>query len=314
MEMTSAPKPTKPSLDKKQILIKMAIHIPYKMVIVVFAVFILSQTILYTPILWVQFSVQGSGFILAAARFLPDTEISKAAKSLYPDEFKRIELTFDNGPIKTTATTDSAMFKNAVKNVAPSVVRIAVSQCGGFRFVSGSGVAVAPNLILTNEHVATGASAIYIVDHTGTYPAAAITIDNDYDIAVLYSKFINLKPVPLSTTPIKIGSDAMTMGYPGASADLKMGIGKVSKAEVDSIQNRLDASSSFELPTGGLGPGSSGGPVINDKGEIIGINSGGSGEKLLAVMAEIATKSVESAKSSLLPVINFACQYQRSSY
>lgn len=299
--------------NRRQKLIKSLTAMPYKLAIVALAVFLLSQTLIYTPILWVQFSTQGSGLILAATRFFPDTEISRAAKNLYPHEFESIELLYDPGPIKSTLKAEDANFKNAVDKVSPSVVRIAISQCGGTRFGSASGVVIAPNLVMTNEHVATGASEIFIIDHNGTYPASVIVIDNDHDIAIIYSKYINLEPVPMSNKPFLSDEYAMTMGYPGGSADLKMAIGKTSATKFASIQNKLDSTSSFQLSSG-LGPGSSGGPVINSKGEIIGVNSGGNGELLLAVKSETATKTINAAKSTLLPTINIGCQYQRASY
>lgn len=288
--------------------------VPYKIIYYLVFIFLLSQTLLYIPISWVQFSAQGSGFIMAFARVFPDTYISKTAMKLSPNQFVKLQLPFDPGPIKNIDTSHAGDFKSIVDKIAPSIVRITTSRCIGTQNVAGSGSVIAPGLVITNQHVINGSSAIYIVDHNGTYPATPVVIDEDHDIAVIYSRFINLPPIPISDKAVAINTKAMSLGYPGANdQNFSMVIATTGNNQLASWHNKLNSSNTFSLSQG-LGAGSSGGPVIDLNGEIIGINDAGSGNDLIAIKADIAKRAVETAKRQLYPAFSQICAYDRSAY
>lgn len=296
------------------LIVDKILAIPYKIFYYLVFIFLLSQTLLYIPISLVQFSAQGSSFIMPFARIFSDTDISKAAMKLSPDQFTKLQLSFDPGPIKNIDTSQAGDFKSIVDKIAPSIVRITTSRCIGTENVAGSGSVIAPGLVITNQHVINGSSAIYIVDHNGTYPATPVIIDEDHDIAVIYSKFINLAPIPISNKAVTVNTKAMSLGYPGANnQNFSMVIALTGNNQLASWHNKLDSSNTFSLSQG-LGAGSSGGPVINSDGEIIGVNDAGSGNDLIAVKADIAKKAVDAAKKQLYPAFSQICAYDRSAY
>jgi len=247
-------------------------------------------------------------------RLFPDTILSEITKSLSKNQFEGIKLEFDPGPTNKIDTSTAEEFKSIVYKVSPSIVRIATSRCGSKKYAFGSGSVVAPGLVITNQHVINGATSIYIVSQTGSYPAAPVLIDEKLDLAIIYSKYINLKPIPISTDEVDIGSEAITLGYPGSNnLALSMSVGTIKENTINSRHTNLDPTSTFSLSSS-LGSGSSGGPVINKKGEIIGINDAGSGNNLIAIKAEVAKKITDQAKNKLFPAFSLICAYDRISY
>jgi S1-C subfamily serine protease len=140
----------------------------------------------------------------------------------------------------------------------------------------GSGVVISEaGDIMTSLHVVVGALAVKVTFADGTTAAASIvSAQAQNDIAVLRATSIpaSVKPAVVgSSRSIQVGTDAYVLGSPfGLSGSISAG--------VVSGLNR-----SFQLPNGGpmltgliqvdaaVNPGSSGGPLVNRAGEVIGI-------------------------------------------
>jgi S1-C subfamily serine protease len=137
----------------------------------------------------------------------------------------------------------------------------------------GTGVIVdAKGDILTALHVVNGASAIKVTFADGTMSAASIqTSDPTHDIAVLTAERLPAVIVPavLGGSP-QIGDEAFAVGNPlGLVASLSAGVisgldrtFKVAGSRTLSGMIQFDAA---------VNPGSSGGPLLNAKGQVIGI-------------------------------------------
>lgn len=283
--------------------------IPYRFVFFIVSIYIMSQTLFYIPIQLFQFTIQGSGLMMASAQILPDSGLSEMAKQFNQNEFVkgRIDYKLD--------FAGSGEFRNAVMQVSPSIVQILTSKCGGFTGGMGSGSVIAPGLVVTNKHVVNGSSSIFIVNHYGSYPATIISIDSDHDIAIIYSKYLdtNSQPIKLSSTGAVVGQDAVSVGYPSdTEGKFSSIVGEIKNNSVKSLNTKLDSSTTFLL-TKGLGPGSSGGPVLNSNGEIIGMNVAGGGG-LIAINADLINKSIEKAKAFPFPAFSLMCEYTARSY
>jgi hypothetical protein len=291
--------------------------LPYKILMSLISVFLLSQTLFYIPLDLVQSLAQGSGLMITTARILPDTLISNTAKKLSTNQFEKLKLSYDNGPILSIDTSKAGEFKSVVDKIAPSIVRIAASRCGfaGYNGVGGSGSFIGKNLVITNQHVINGASSIYIVNKNGTYPAIPIVIDEDHDIAVLYSRYVDSPAIPINTTRPPAGTTVMSLGYPGTNnQNFSLIASNVESSSIfKSWQRKLDSNNTFSLAKG-LGPGSSGGPVINLSGEIVGINAASDGMDLIAINSNIAKKSIDEANIRLFPAFSPICAYDAHSY
>jgi len=142
----------------------------------------------------------------------------------------------------------------------------------------GSGVIVDPaGSVLTNEHVVSGAERIQVLlqDKNGrqkTYMASVAASDKRLDLAVLKMKAADKFPfLRFAAEPAKVGDWAIAVGYPfGFKQTMTSGI----VSAVD-LSMRIEGRRYAELvqTDAAINQGNSGGPLLNLKGEIIGINS-----------------------------------------
>ena len=142
---------------------------------------------------------------------------------------------------------------------------------------SGTGFVVSSaGYILTNAHVVDGASKVTVKVYGEEKERDAILIgsDTETDIAVLKVKDASLQPLVLGDSDqVRVGEYVLAIGNPLSTDELAntitYGIISATKREVtiDNYTNtylQTDAAINF---------GNSGGPLINMKGEVIGINS-----------------------------------------
>ena len=132
----------------------------------------------------------------------------------------------------------------------------------------GSGFAIGENCIVTNAHVIENVHSITLTSYEGNkYTASLLGIDEDKDIAVLIIKdasFPYLKMANLST--VKIGDDIYAIGAPKGMAYT------LTKGTV-SAKERIVENESFIQIDAAINEGNSGGPLLNDAGEVLGMNT-----------------------------------------
>ena len=132
----------------------------------------------------------------------------------------------------------------------------------------GSGFFVRYNLIATNYHVIEGAArgVAKLVDRNRTYTIEGITAtDKANDLALLKVSVYGINPLLLGdSNMVRIGETVYVAGNP-------MGLeGTISDGIISGRRNR-DTKERLQM-TAPISPGSSGGPVLNNKGEVIGIS------------------------------------------
>jgi serine protease Do len=156
-----------------------------------------------------------------------------------------------------------------------------ISQYGGTGFALSSN-----GYLVTNYHVVKDADSIYVQNGKGiSFKAETIYIDPTYDIAVLLINdplFKNLSPLPYTfkKSNAELGEDVYTIGYP--KDDIVYGKGYLSSSTGfggDSTAYQVS------IP---VNPGNSGGPLMDSRGNVIGIVSG---KQTLADGAAFAVKS-----------------------
>ena len=145
--------------------------------------------------------------------------------------------------------------------------------------IFGSGFAVAPDLIVTNSHVFP-AGGLGLAGRIGSDQAQRIKQvvlrDKQDDIVLLYVPGLNLPSLPIDTREPVVGDTVFAMGNPEGM------IGTSSEGIVSALRDH------FIQITAPISHGSSGGPVFNTYGEVIGISTASriSGQNLnLAVPA-----------------------------
>lgn len=151
-----------------------------------------------------------------------------------------------------------------------SIDKVAMLLCydNGLPISQGSGFFVNENTLITNYHVIEGANLIEIKLPTQEEVfkgAKIIKASEDFDIAIIQTKqsfsFLQID----STDTDNIGSKIYCIGNPrGFEGTISEGI-LSGKRENEGIE--------FIQITAPISPGNSGGPVINNKGEVIGIST-----------------------------------------
>jgi serine protease Do len=136
----------------------------------------------------------------------------------------------------------------------------------------GSGVIVSKEgHIVTNNHVLNGTSDVTVQLNDGREAKAKIVgTDAQIDLAVLKIDLPNLSPLSLGDSDkVKVGQIVMAIGNPfGLEESVSQGI--------ISAKNRRamnDSQVEFFQTDTAINPGNSGGPLVNIRGEVIGINS-----------------------------------------
>lgn len=140
--------------------------------------------------------------------------------------------------------------------------------------VSGSGFLLTPDgYFVTNNHIVRDADSVYVQSLKGeVYKARVVHTDQAHDLAILQlcddSAFRSMPPVPYSfeNRPSDLGERVYTLGYP--REEIVYGEGYLSSG----TGYRGD-STAYQIAIS-VNPGNSGGPLLDEKGNVIGIISG----------------------------------------
>ena len=157
--------------------------------------------------------------------------------------------------------------RDIAQKAFPSVVLLAMKDANGQLISLGSGFFVRGDVVATNLHVIEGATAGYariVGQKTKHNVAGTVGIDAQRDLVLLKIRGTKSPPLRLGdTSKVAVGDEAYAIGNP-------LGLeGTFSEGIVSGIR-QIDSRTMFQI-TAPISPGSSGGPVLNGHGEVIGV-------------------------------------------
>ncbi|HEY8088621.1 MAG TPA: trypsin-like peptidase domain-containing protein [Polyangiaceae bacterium] len=130
--------------------------------------------------------------------------------------------------------------------------------------------------VLTNNHVVNNASAVEVrLSDQRSFEGKVVATDPPTDIAVVHIDAKDLRALPLGDSDaIEVGDWAVAIGNPfGLSHSVSAGIISARGRTKDDVP--LDPAGFYDFlqTDASINPGNSGGPLLNLRGEVVGINS-----------------------------------------
>ena len=202
-----------------------------------------------------------------------------------PPESIKPEIVVSNGHTTSTVGEITPLYSESLSLIEifeksePGVVRVNVQRNEIENETKGLGsgfVFDKKGHIITNAHVINDAKKVVVTFLDGrSYNAKIIGIDEFTDLAVIKvnADFALLQPLPLGdSSNLKVGESIAAIGNPfGLSGSMTSGI-------VSQLGRLLPSGSGYSIPDviqtdAAINPGNSGGPLLNMRGEVVGINT-----------------------------------------
>ena len=178
----------------------------------------------------------------------------------------------DDSPKEIKSEAQEIIHKDSMsvpQKLLKSSVTVIVKNIHGVVIKLGSGVFISPGLIATNAHVVESGKSfkVKLNETQFEYSVSVIATDQLHDLAILKSeRTFPDYPLLIDEELPKIGSHILVAGSPEGLE------GTISEGIISSIRSFDGSDHDLLQISAPISPGSSGGPIINDKGELIGIS------------------------------------------
>jgi Do/DeqQ family serine protease len=260
---------------------------------------------LMTPFKYLSLVLLGAGVAFTGSYFASSNSAGGGNNGSLVAQTPIVPMGTNSSPIRLPGATDSNFITTVVERVGPAVVRINASRTvsrspmadeyeddSGMREFFGSQMPSQPRRrqesgtgsgfiingngqILTNAHVVDGADTVTVTLKDGrSYQGRVIGRDTVTDVAVVKIDANNLPTAALGNSDqLKPGEWAIAIGNP-MGLDNSVTTGIVSGTGRSSSQVGVpDKRVSFIQTDAAINPGNSGGPLLNARGEVIGMNT-----------------------------------------
>ncbi len=197
----------------------------------------------------------------------------------YAADFSQFSL--DSARFAGFAPGPAGIIPGMAENLSkPERTEIPVSKVGTFarpvpdslsEVSIGTAWPIAAGYVVTNSHVVAGSEAVVLINSSGReIPAWTVLRDEVCDIALLQVDDFQLLPpaLPLATCEAGPGTEVFTVGFPRIDV-----LGRTPKLS-DGVISRMvgpDGNPVSYQTTVSIQPGNSGGPLMNMKGEVVGV-------------------------------------------
>ncbi|MDX2217450.1 MAG: trypsin-like peptidase domain-containing protein [Burkholderiales bacterium] len=149
-------------------------------------------------------------------------------------------------------------------DVTNSVAKVIVSDFNGNPVSTGSGVVVAPGILITNCHVVKDGRQIQVKFPKETFSATVQSRNEERDLCQLYAGNITARPVPVSSAnTLKVGQKVYAIGSP-------QGLENTLSEGLVSALREVDGGKIIQT-SAAVSPGSSGGGLFDQFGNLVGV-------------------------------------------
>ncbi len=222
-------------------------------------------------------AVRGSRVLAQVNDFAPEwlKSVPKRLSSLLDTSgLPQVLEPFSRTPVVAVAAPDATLANNpVVEATQASVVKIRAIAPSCQKVLEGSGFVLSPDRVMTNAHVVAGANTVTVEASGNPYDATVVSYDPTVDIAIL--SVPNLPPGPLAfaNTPVKSGTEAIVMGYPGGGGFVATParIRELIELSGPDIYRSTTVNREVYTVRASVEQGNSGGPLIDLNGQVLGV-------------------------------------------
>lgn len=186
----------------------------------------------------------------------------------FPNPFSTI-LDIPQAPVAIPPLVNTA----GIREATSVTVKVIASGCGGGA-EAGSSWPLAAGYFVTNAHVVAGSGSVEIDSPGGgRHTARVVLFDPNTDLAILYAPGLDLQPLTaVNSNPVR-GTGGAVIGYPGGGAEqvVAAAVSGIESARGYNIYGDTLVTREIEVLSARVIPGNSGGPIVNDSGQIIGV-------------------------------------------
>ncbi len=210
--------------------------------------------------------------------------LKKSAAQGYEDAQRELEQTYPGEALLRTSThSESVNFRETKAYADKSSVSV------------GTAWPIAAGYAVTNHHVVNGKQEVTLVNRAGNkITANVIASDQEHDIAFLKVNNPHELPpaLPFTQRNPSLGASVFTIGFP--RIDVMGKTPKLSQGIISGVNGLRDDPTSYQISVP-IQPGNSGGPLLNMRGEVVGM-----------ITAMLGSVTGENGEAQPIPNINYA--------
>ena len=252
---------------------------------VMIIIWLVAIPVASVPYPWLASAVRSSAIITGVNKVMPDSvrHLSDRMRELFDDSgFPAILDPLATTPDAQVDPPDQSILSDPqVRAARSSVLKIEGSAPGCSRRIEGSGWVIGPGRLMTNAHVVAGTSSVVVLQGTKELTATVVLYNPQVDLAVLVVPGMTAKPLDLQTAAQDTGASAVALGYPldGPYTATAARVREDFSLRGPDIYNATTVTRQVYSLRAVIRAGNSGGPLLDDAGQVVGVIFGASIDK-----------------------------------
>jgi S1-C subfamily serine protease len=252
---------------------------------------VVVSVIAFLLVAWMVAGPLASSSMPSVARSVRNSAILAGVDSVMPDQarvlYNSLRDTIANGEFpnvfgdlqptraREVPAPDPALARSpAVRTARASVVKILGTAPSCRRRIEGSGFVYAPERVMTNAHVVAGTRGALTIELNGDrYTGRVVSYVSAKDLAVIYVPGLDAPAMEWAAAEAETGDDAIVIGFPldGPFRATSARIRDVSRVRGPDIYEKATVVREVYTIRAVVRSGNSGGPLIDQSGELLGV-------------------------------------------